>query len=319
MSDRFDLVFMWVDDRWPGYGELLDSYAHTRHDRNPNRTRDNLETLKFGLRSVARYAPWRRNIHLVTCRPQVPAWLNRAHPDIRIVHHDEFMPREILPTFNSFAIQMWLHALPGLSERFVCFDDDMLLVGPTSLEDFVAAEGRPRYHFKDHLPSTRAARNARLSPWNAALANGAALLDEIAPGPHPGFLSGPKLFDRRDCVDIIGRWPDTARRTSNSRFRAHDNWAFEALLPQYLVARGRAEAASTADTTRTVAYVGLENIAIWNRYLLGHVGRRRPTFLTLNDNFGAHPRPGAVAVARRFLETAFPDPSPYEIASTAST
>jgi hypothetical protein len=194
----------------------------------------------------------------------------------------------------------------------------MLLMKPTTPADFVAADGRPRYHFESHLPPARGARDKRVSPWTASLANAAALLDEIARGPHPGFLHGPKLFDRADCADIIARWPDTFRHTSTARFRAHDNVSFDALLPQYLVALGRAEAASIADTKRTVAYAGLENIAIWNRFLLGRVGRRRPTFLTLNDNFGAHPRPSAVAVARRFLETALPDPSPYEIAPTAS-
>src|SRR5580658_8510601 len=91
-QDRLDIVYMWVDDRWPGYAETLARYARSAHDRNPNRTRDNLETLKYSLRSVSHFAPWRGKIFVVTCRPQCPAWLDRRHPDIRLVHHDEFMP-----------------------------------------------------------------------------------------------------------------------------------------------------------------------------------------------------------------------------------
>jgi len=310
-GEGFDVVYMWVDDRWPGYADEVGRYAQNTHDRNPNRTRDNLETLKFSLRSLELYAPWRRNVHVVTCRPQCPAWLDRGHPALRIVHHDEIMPADILPTFNSFAIQSCLHEIPGLSRRFVCFDDDMLLLGPTSVDDFVGSDGRIRYDFAGRLPH-RAPRRA--SPWNAALANNAALLDKIDPrGRHPGFAHGPKMFDTSDCAELIQRWSAAFQRTRCSRFRAHDNIAMEALLPQYLVARGRASAVGTAATRRRATYLGLENIEPWNRFWLWRIERSGIRFLTLNDNFGPDPNQLAVRNARRKLEALFPAASAYEI------
>jgi hypothetical protein len=311
-GEGFDVVYMWVDDRWPGYADEIERYAQSTHDRNPNRTRDNLETLKFSLRSLELYAPWRRNVHVVTCRPQCPAWLDRSHPSLRIVHHDEIMPADILPSFNSFAIQSCLHRIPGLSRRFVCFDDDMLLMGPTSVDDFVARDGRIRYDFAGRLPH-RVPRRAA-SPWNAALANNAALLDEIEPGGrHPGFAHGPKMFDTGDCAELIRRWGAAFQRTRRSRFRAHDNVAMEALLPQYLVARGRAIAVATAATRRRAAYLGLENIEPWNRFWLWRIERSGIKFLTLNDNFGPNPNQLAVRNARRKLEALFSARSAYEI------
>ena len=52
------------------------------------------------------------------------------------------MPKEILPTFNSCAIELHLHRIKGLSEQFVYFNDDMVLNAPVT----------PDYYFKDGLP-----------------------------------------------------------------------------------------------------------------------------------------------------------------------
>src|SRR5262245_45524529 len=116
-NDEIDVVYTWVDDTWPGYADLLRQHASNRHDLNPNRTRDNLELLRFSLRSLAAFVPWARRVYLVSCRPQVPAWLNTDR--ITVVHHDAFIPREHLPTFNSFAIVSNLHRIPNVARRFV--------------------------------------------------------------------------------------------------------------------------------------------------------------------------------------------------------
>lgn len=50
-----------------------------------NRFADN-EELKYSLRSVQKFAPWIRNIHIVT-NGQIPAWLNLEHPKINLVTH----------------------------------------------------------------------------------------------------------------------------------------------------------------------------------------------------------------------------------------
>src|SRR3954468_19884392 len=166
-DEAIDVVDTWVDDAWPGYSDLLRQYAADRHDLNPNRTRDNLQVLKYSLRSVARFLPWARRIYLVTCRPQVPTWLNTAA--VRVVHHDEFMPREILPTFNSFAIVSNLHRLPGLARRFVYVEDDRLFGRRVGVEDFFDARGRVRVYEALRGTPRGGARLGDASPSNLAL------------------------------------------------------------------------------------------------------------------------------------------------------
>ena len=140
-NEAIDLVYTWVDDSFPGYREQLLSYSNNSHDRNPNRTRDNLELLRYSLRSTEQYLPWVRNIYIVSCRPQIPEWLNTMADNITIVHHDEIMDEHHLPTFNSFAIVSCIHRIPGLSRYFLYVEDDMLFGRALSKKDFFDADG----------------------------------------------------------------------------------------------------------------------------------------------------------------------------------
>ena len=84
---------------------------------------------------VERHAPWVNNIYLIT-NGQRPKWLNVNHPKLKWVRHEEFIPEEYLPTFNSSAIEMNIHRIDGLSENFVLFNDDMYLIQDVKYSDF---------------------------------------------------------------------------------------------------------------------------------------------------------------------------------------
>ena len=55
---------------------------------------------------------------------------------MRLVRHEEYIPKRYLPTFNSNVIELWLHQIPDLGEHFVLFNDDMYLTAPVKPEDF---------------------------------------------------------------------------------------------------------------------------------------------------------------------------------------
>ena len=100
-----------------------------------NRYRDN-EELRYSLRSIFRFSPWVRNIYIVTAN-QVPWWLNMEHPRLHMINHNEIFPNpNDLPTFSSPAIESNLHRIPGLSKKFVYFNDDVMLGAPTWPSDF---------------------------------------------------------------------------------------------------------------------------------------------------------------------------------------
>lgn len=109
-----------------------------------NRYRDSNELL-YSFRSLEKYAPWIRRIHLVT-NGQVPSWLDTSNPRINVVTHEEiFANKSHLPVFSSPAIETQLHHIPGLTKKFVYFNDDVFLAADTWPDDFVTSRGQRVY------------------------------------------------------------------------------------------------------------------------------------------------------------------------------
>lgn len=138
---EIDFVVTWVDGNDPAWRREKEKYSpRAEEDGGEERYRD------FGLfcywfRGVERFAPWVRKVHLVTWG-HVPKWLETECPKLNIVRHEDFIPKEFLPTFNSNVIEIYLHRIEGLSEKFVYFNDDMYLTGPV----------KPEHFFKGGLP-----------------------------------------------------------------------------------------------------------------------------------------------------------------------
>lgn len=140
-----DFVYLWVDGSDPVWRAKKD--VHIGVDKTQSlvncegRYADNDE-LKYSLRSLEKYAPWIRTIHIVTDN-QVPKWLDTSNPKIHIVDHSEILPQESLPCFNSALIEHFLWKIPGLSEHFLYGNDDMFLNKPATPASFFDANGLP--------------------------------------------------------------------------------------------------------------------------------------------------------------------------------
>lgn len=94
------------------------------------------EELRYSLRSVEKFAPWVRQIFIVT-NGQIPSWLNLDNPQIKIVTHAEiFANKSHLPTFSSPAIESHLHKIPGLSKKFIYLNDDVMFGDEVWPDDF---------------------------------------------------------------------------------------------------------------------------------------------------------------------------------------
>lgn len=109
-------------------------------DISPSRYRD-WDIFKYWFRGVAKYAPWVRKIHLVTDN-QAPEWLNVDNPYLHLVNHSDYMPNDALPVFNSSSIEVGVHKIDGLSDKFVHFNDDVIITKSIT----------PNYFYKDGLP-----------------------------------------------------------------------------------------------------------------------------------------------------------------------
>lgn len=138
-----DFVIAWVDGSDPAWCAERVQYDPNAKDAKhlAERYRD-WDNLHYWFRAVETYAPWVHKVYFVTWG-HVPAWLNPDCEKLVIVNHKDFIPAEYLPTFNANTIELNFHRIPGLSEHFVFFNDDMFLTRPVKPEDFFQ-NGLPR-------------------------------------------------------------------------------------------------------------------------------------------------------------------------------
>lgn len=143
---EMDFVVIWVDGADPDWRKKRAAYqprdAQELVDDGEERYRD-MGLLRYWFRGVERFAPWVRRVHFVTCG-QMPDWLDLSCDRLHFVRHEDYMPQEYLPTFSSHPIELNLHRIEGLSERFVYFNDDMYLTSDVVPEDYFCGD-TPRH------------------------------------------------------------------------------------------------------------------------------------------------------------------------------
>ena len=100
----------------------------------PERYRD-WDNLQYWFRGVEKFAPWVNRIHFITWG-HLPSWLDTTNPKLNIVKHTDYIPEKYLPTFSSHAIELNMHRIEGLADRFVYFNDDTFIIRPSKPEDF---------------------------------------------------------------------------------------------------------------------------------------------------------------------------------------
>lgn len=151
MNEKIDFVITWVDGSDPKWLEEKNKYSSKKEDTSDtiNRYRD-MEILKYWFRSVEKYTPWVNKVHFVTWG-HTPDWLDINNPKLNVVKHEDFIPKKYLPVFNSSAIEMNLHRIEGLAEKFVYFNDDMFIMRPLNSE-FFFKNGLPCDLWRDNIP-----------------------------------------------------------------------------------------------------------------------------------------------------------------------
>lgn len=141
--EKIDFVMIWVDGSDPEWVKEKNAYLPARNNKmdvGEERYRD-WDNLRYWFRGVEKFAPWVNKIHFVTCG-QIPEWLNLENPKLNFIRHTDYMPTEFLPTFSSHPIELNLHRIDNLSDKFIYFNDDMFLINSV----------QPELFFRNNLP-----------------------------------------------------------------------------------------------------------------------------------------------------------------------
>lgn len=145
-SFPIDIVYTWVDYDDPEFQRTLVHFRGGKVNRNTMSSArfKSHDELRYSLRSIELYAPWYNRIYIVT-NGQVPNWL-AEHPRVSIITHEQILDRKYLPTFNSHVIGSALHNIPGLSEHYIYFNDDVMLLRPVDRSE-AFSDGGLNYAF----------------------------------------------------------------------------------------------------------------------------------------------------------------------------
>ncbi len=146
-----DAVITWVDGSDPNHAAHLNKFLEERGIVRPStvsktRLNDSGE-LAYCLSSIFRYAPWIRNIHIITDN-QTPSFLFKLkgtefEDRIHIVDHKEVFSgyEDCLPSYNIRSLSMVLWRVPNLADEFVFLNDDFAFIRDVSREDFFSNNG----------------------------------------------------------------------------------------------------------------------------------------------------------------------------------
>jgi hypothetical protein len=334
-----DVVYTWVDgsdSKWlEKKKRTLDEYAdhHASEEvSGAGRFRNNDE-LRYSVRSVMRFAPWIRKVFIVT-DDQVPAWLDTSSRRVEVVDHkDIFDNKDDLPSFNSQAIEMRLHHIAGLSERFLYFNDDFFLGRPTSVSDFFHESGMGKLFTGRKLSRTsprkllQESSMVRDNPHQRAVYNARRLIHE-----QYGYIANcdlrhsVKVSNRTVLSELESQFPQAFRNTIAHQFRDNTDVLVSSLVAYYEMAtsenkpyfinilRGDLRRYSIGWVRRKRDYVfiplevgSMEKI----RGRLMAIRKYGPLMFCINDGPGASRE--RVELAMGFLEEYFPERSECEL------
>lgn len=158
-----DVVITWVDGNDSRHRAKMSPFLHEEFgvdlsselpDDLAGETRFcSVGEIFYCVASIFRFAPFVRKIFVVTDGqdPNLTPFVRENFPNleipIEIVDHQVlFRDRgEFLPLFNSLSIETALYRIPGLSEHFVYFNDDLFLLRPVAPEDWFVNEAAVAY------------------------------------------------------------------------------------------------------------------------------------------------------------------------------
>jgi len=310
-----DVVYTWVDSEDPRWLEQYSQYSNGHIAQNVSA--NNLERyvdreeLRHSLRTIWMFAPFVRNIYIVTAN-QRPEWL-ADHPRVTLVSHGQIFPdTSYLPTFNSHAIEACLHRVPGLSENFLYFNDDVFLGREVDVSTFFTTKGlsKVRLSPSQYIYSGRPRPSAIPTDWAAY--NSLRLIErDFSLSFDRRVKHVPLPLKRSVLAEIEERYPDAIDGTRASRFRSTTDLAVPSMFAQYY----------SIATLRAVEWPNIPNEYIYldtgranSQDRFQAILRKRPTFFCLNVTKYTELDLGTQARnVRDFLSSAFPVAAPWEV------
>jgi len=311
-----DLVFTWVNSDDEDWQKLYYSYKPSTEEEESDTTSTSRffsrDELKYALRSWEKYGSFVRNIYIVSnCKP--PEWLDLSQKNIQWIYHEEIMPDEVLPTFNSHAIETSLHKIKGLSNYFIYSNDDIFLVKPTKSGDFYFSNGIAKLRLEPYGNVNGFATYGDPDYLNAAR-NANALLEKDFHKTTTQLHTHSPQSMRVDILEKMEtQYPLDFKRTMSNKFRTYQDISVTSYMYQhYALLSGNA--LQTDIKTEFIQQNHNFSDKLQRIIRLKNKGKldELPLSVCLNDGADSHLNEQWNTEIMKFLETFFPEKSRYE-------
>ncbi len=216
-----DIVYTWVNNRdaeWLRAFRAANPGAASADATGEARFYSNDE-LRYSLRSVFMHLPWAATIHIVSnCDP--PDWLDTSHPRLRWVRHEQILPTDCLPTFNSHAIESALHRVPDLAETFLYFNDDFFVLRDMAPANFLGRNGTLKANLERQAVVNAAVDSSAPDYLNAARNSARLLFERYNYYPTRLHRHTPYALSRSLLQELEREFEEAIDRTRRARFRS---------------------------------------------------------------------------------------------------
>lgn len=236
---HIDLVYTWVNGSEPDHiNSRSDRAGHKRYSSPGNNRFRDLMGLRYSLRSVKKFAPWIRNVWVVSAS-QYPSWFDQeSDTNIKFIFHNEYYTnKEDLPTFNSNSIESNFYSLSDeVSDCFIYFNDDIFIGAPINMNDFWdPIYGQAIYKSSWTAPQPK---EKQANIWHACIAYTNELLNNLWEVDNTGrhYAShGHQFFYKPLLKRMYRELTDDFKSTSANPFRTAKDLQIPFLYLQYVI------------------------------------------------------------------------------------
>lgn len=255
---KVDAVITWVDGADPAHrlkrAKWTDSQVHMSDDKAGDTRFANLNEIFWCVASLNRFAPWINRIYIVTDaqNPHIDEFLKTNFPEgyipVEIVDHTVIFRgyEQYLPTFNSISLETMTWRIPGLSEHYIEFNDDLMLSAPLTPDEFFTEDGKVVcYGEWASLPLTRLTR--LLKPRGRVTTKGSHANGAATAGRRLSYLRlahCQKALTRSFYERYFEEHPDHLESNISHRFRSVEQFTSQELQYISLYDAGRCEVRS---------------------------------------------------------------------------
>ena len=254
-----DAVITWVDGQDPVHIAKRKKYGNANFlnsdDVASNVRFNNIGEIFWCIASLNVFAPFLHKIYIVTDdqNPGLDTFLDKAFPNghipVEIVDHKVIFRgyEEYLPTFNSISLETMTWRIPGLSEYFLEFNDDLMLYSPITPEDFFTTDGKVICYarkFSTFFTLVTRKLKPKIEGRTKVTFKGSMMNAARLAGQHYWFLKihhTPKALTKSFYEKYFTEHPEMMIKNISKRFRDASQFTPEELQYLSLLKEGKCE------------------------------------------------------------------------------